>query len=95
MGILLAYFVVPAFSLIISIVSAIKYKQILYSLVIAALNSLFCIVSLYILFEIMFQASFWTEIWPIVFSAIILGLGSVTSAIVLIVMKKLKRRKQT
>ena len=83
---ILVYFFIPIFSVIISIISSIKFKQKLYSLKIAGLNALLCAVLLYIC--IIYQLSPWTEIiWYTVYPALMFGVGIVTSNVVFLIRK--------
>ena len=90
--VILVYFFIPILSVIISIISSIIFKQMLYSLKIAGLNALLCAVLLYIC--IIYQLSPWTEIaWYTIYPALMLGIGAATSAIVLSIIYLYKKYK--
>ena len=85
---LIVFFIFPAFAVIINLVTSIKYKSLSYSLGMAGLNSFFCLVWMsFILGRSLYADGF-------VCSVIMLGVGVVTSGIVLSIIyiyKKIKK----
>ena len=96
----LIFYFIPAFSVIISIISTIRFRQLLYSLSIALLNSFLCMALLHLVLTVFQLTSMIEGLWYILYSAFILCLGIAVSAIVLsivftiIFIKKIKRGKQ-